>query len=101
MAQVETQYPEQFYVDYPDRQPNRRTTLFRLILAIPHYFALFFLSIVAIVLVIFTWFVILLTGRNPRDIFNHVVGTLRWAVRGEAYAFILVTDHYSPFRLSP
>jgi hypothetical protein len=104
-------------ISYPDaeRELNRWLPLVKWILAVPHYIVLFFLIIVALVLVIFTWFAILFTwfailftwfailftGRYPRIFFDYVVGTMRWTVRVEAYAFILVTDQYPPFRLAP
>ena len=60
---------------------------------------LFFLSIGAIVAVIIAWFAILFTGRYPRGLFDFVLGVLRWGNRVVAYAFVLVTDQYPPFRL--
>ena len=68
-------------------------------LAIPHYFVLAFLFIGAFGAVIIAWFAILFTARYPRGLFDFVVGVMRWAVRVSAYAFILVTDVYPPFRL--
>jgi hypothetical protein len=62
---------------------------------------LFFLILAAIVGVIIAWFAILFTGRYPRGLFDFVVGVGRWSNRVTAYAFILVTDQYPPFRLSP
>jgi len=62
---------------------------------------LFFLWIAAIVSVIVAWFAILFTGRYPRGLFDFVVGVGRWTNRVTAYAFILVTDEYPPFRLAP
>ncbi len=88
---------------YPDvqRDLNRWLPLVKWLLAIPHYIVLFFLWIAAVVVVIVAWFAILITGRYPRGLFEFVEGVLRWTNRVGAYAFLLVTDQYPPFRLSP
>jgi hypothetical protein len=80
---------------------NRWLPLVKWLLAIPHYVILIFLSLGAIVSVIAAWFAILFTGRYPRGLFDFVEGVLRWWNRVIAYAFVLVTDQYPPFRLSP
>ena len=87
---------------YPDAKQglNRWLPLVKWLLAIPHYILLFFLSIAAVVAVILAWFAILFTGRYPRGLFDFVLGVLRWGNRVTAYAFVLVTDQYPPFRLS-
>ncbi len=86
---------------YPDaRQLNRWLPLIKWLFAIPHYIVLFFLVIGALVAVIVAWFAILFTGRYPRDLFNFVVGVMRWSNRVTGYAFAMVTDEYPPFRLS-
>jgi hypothetical protein len=88
---------------YPDasRDLNRWLPLVKWLLAIPHYIVLFFLWIAAIVVVIISWFAILFTGRYPRGLFDFVEGVIRWGNRVTAYAFLLVTDRYPPFALSP
>jgi Domain of unknown function (DUF4389) len=88
---------------HPDAKEelNRWLPLVKWLLAIPHYIVLFFLSIGAIVVVIIAWFAILFTGRYPRGLFEFVLGVLRWGNRVTGYAFVLVTDRYPPFRLSP
>ncbi len=88
---------------YPDAREglNRWLPLVKWLLAIPHYILLVFLSIAALVAVIIAWFAILFTGRYPRGLFDFVLGVLRWGNRVTAYAFVLVTDQYPPFRLSP
>jgi hypothetical protein len=90
-------------LDYPDvkRDLNRWLPLVKWLLAIPHYIVLFFLVIAAVFAVIVAWFVILFTGRYPRGIFDFVEGVMRWGLRVEAYALLLVTDSYPPFRLTP
>jgi len=75
--------------------------LVKWLLAIPHYVVLFFLTLGAVFAVIFAWFAILVTGRYPRGLFDYVVGVIRWHNRVTAYALILVTDRYPPFRLAP
>ena len=88
---------------YPDAKQglNRWLPLVKWFLAIPHYIVLIFLGLAAIVCVIIAWFAILFTGRYPRGLFDFVVGVMRWGNRVSAYAFVLVTDRYPPFRLSP
>ena len=39
-------------------------------------------------------------SKLPRSIFDYVEGVMRWHNRVVAYALILVTDQYPPFRLS-
>lgn len=79
---------------------NRWLPLVKWFLAIPHYVVLLFLGIAMTVVVIIAWFVILFTGRYPRDLFTFVEGVLRWQNRVTGYALLLITDHYPPFRLS-
>ena len=87
---------------YPDvpTDLNRWLPLVKWLLAIPHYVVLFFLYVGVVLAVIGAWFAILFTGRYPRGIFDFVVGVMRWGNRVNAYAFLLITDLYPPFRLS-
>jgi hypothetical protein len=86
---------------YPDaeRDLNRWLPLVKWLLAIPHFIVLLFLWIAAIVVGIVAWFAILFTRRYPRDMFDFIAGVIRWQNRVAAYAFVLVTDRYPPFRL--
>jgi hypothetical protein len=107
---LDDRYPstdEQQYVrlelPYPDaaNDLNRWLPLVKWFLAIPHYVVLIVLHIGVFFGVIGAWFAILFTGRYPRGIFDFVVGVMRWSNRVAAYAFVLVTDEYPPFRLRP
>ena len=87
---------------YPDvaSDLNRWLPLVKWFLAIPHVVLLLFLSVAGLVAVIMSWFAVLFTGRYPRVLFDFVEGVLRWHNRVIAYAVILVTDRYPPFRLA-
>ncbi|MBM3670474.1 MAG: DUF4389 domain-containing protein, partial [Actinobacteria bacterium] len=89
-------------LDYPDAQTDlkRGMPLVKWFLAIPHYVILFFLWIAVFVVVLIAWFAIIFTGRYPRGLFNFVVGVMRWTWRVQAYALLLATDKYPPFRLT-
>jgi hypothetical protein len=109
LALMDDRYPatddhQSVHLDYPypdvPRDLNRWLPLVKWLLAIPHYVVLFFLSIAAVVVVIVAWFAILFTGRYPRGLFDFVEGVLRWHNRVVAYAWVLVTDRYPPFRLT-
>ena len=110
LALMSDRYPstdENQYVElgfpYPDARAglNRWLPLVKWLLAIPHYIVLFFLYIGVVFGVIAAWFAILFTGRYPRGLFDYVEGVLRWHNRVVAYALVLVTDEYPPFRLRP
>jgi uncharacterized protein DUF4389/zinc ribbon protein len=89
-------------IERPDgAELSRGLPLVKWFLAIPHYVVLFFLGIAAFFVVVFAWFAILFTGRYPRGAFEFVVGVFRWGLRVGAYAFLLTTDRYPPFRLGP
>lgn len=109
LALLRDEYPstddERLYhieIPYPkaEEELHRWLPLIKWLLAFPHYIALFFLSIVSLVMVVIAWFAILFTGRYPRAMFDFVEGVLRWALRVAAYAFLLATDRYPPFKLS-
>ncbi len=90
-------------IPYPDAKSglNRWLPLVKWLLAIPHYVVLIFLALAGIVVVVIAWFAILFTGRYPRGLFDFVVGIHRWGNRVFAYALVLATDQYPPFRLDP
>jgi hypothetical protein len=110
LALMDDRYPstdehQSVHVDYPypdaARDLNRWLPLVKWFLAIPHYLVLALLWIAAVVILIIAWFAILFTGRYPRGMFDFVEGVIRWHNRVIAYALVLVTDQYPPFRLTP
>jgi hypothetical protein len=68
------------------------------LLAIPHYFVLFFLYIAVYVVVIIAFFAVIFTGSWPAGMRNFVIGVMRWSSRVSAY-ILLMTDQYPPFSL--
>lgn len=86
-------------LDYPDvkKDLQRGMPLVKWFLAIPHYIILAFLYIAVMVCCLIAWFSILFTGKYPKAVFEFVVGVLRWGLRVNGYAFLLITDKYPPF----
>jgi hypothetical protein len=88
---------------YPNAEHDlsRGLPLIKWLLALPHYIALFFLTIGAMFAAILAWFAILFTGRYPRSLFDYIEGVIRWSNRVAAYVALLITDEYPPFKLRP
>jgi hypothetical protein len=88
-------------IPYPDvtKDLDKWKPLYKWFLVIPHIIVLCFLEIGVILCSVFVWFAILFTGRYPKGVFDFVEGFLRWFLRVTAYAVLLTTDEYPPFRL--
>lgn len=87
-------------IAYPDvpNELNRVLPIFKWLLGIPHYVVLGVLTTVGVPVNIIGWIAILITGAQPQWVFRYVEGVMRWAIRVGAYAFLLTTDRYPPFR---
>jgi hypothetical protein len=89
--------PPPVLVAVADRVPQRRVTVaFRLLLAVPHLFVLYWLTLAAGVVAFLGWWGALFTGRLPQFAVNFLSGFLRWTIRVSAYEYLL-TDVYPPF----
>jgi hypothetical protein len=75
---------------------RRLTVAFRLILAIPHGFVLFFLDLAGLVVAFLGWWGALFIGRLPAFAVTYLSGLARWNARFYGYLYLL-TDDYPPF----
>ena len=91
------EYPVTVDINYQYKL-SRLTTFFRIILVIPQLIALYFIGIIADIIIIIAWLAILVIGRYPRWAFNFISGYVRWYTRVSGY-YCLLTDKYPPFRL--
>jgi hypothetical protein len=82
-----------------DRRIARWRPLVQWLLAIPHYFVLFALSIAAAFVVVVGFFAVLFTGEYPEQLRDFLVAVYRYNLRVQAYVGLL-TDQYPPFTLS-
>jgi hypothetical protein len=116
-------YPVNFEVEPQLTDRNRLTTLVRIILAIPHiilvggpgigggaggsrqegaamYIAAILgagvLATVAGIMSIISWFAIVITGKQPRGLWDFTANVMRWRGRSNAY-IALLRDEYPPF----
>jgi hypothetical protein len=89
-------------IEYPDveKELNQWMPLIKWLLVFPHMIVLCFIMIGVLLCTIIAWVIILFSGKYPKSTFDFVVGALRWILRVEAYAILLTTDKYPPFRLS-
>ncbi|MBX7111456.1 MAG: DUF4389 domain-containing protein [Dehalococcoidia bacterium] len=92
------EYPPVRYTVERQEQYARFMPLIKWLLAIPHYLVLIFLIVGAAFAYLWTWVVVLATGRYPQGPFNYLVGVQRWGARVSAYVGLMV-DQYPPFSL--
>ena len=81
----------------PLERYNRLKTLFRIILAIPIAIVRYAMTLLIQIGAIGAWFVILVTGRLPRGLFDLMVLGNSYIARSDAYLYLL-TETYPPFQ---
>lgn len=92
-------YPAALVYDEQEKPRDRLSVGLRLIFAIPHVIVLFFVLCAWWITTVLAWFLILVTGRYPRGLYDFGAGALRWLIRVEAYLLLMVDD-YPPFSMS-
>jgi len=91
-------YPIAYEADF-NPEPNRWTTFFRLILAIPWLIVAYVYLLVVVFTHIFAWVAVVILGRYPQWLYDFNSGVIRYLVRFYAWAY-LQTDVWPPFGLA-
>jgi len=91
-------YPVTYEADF-NPAPNRWTTFFRPILAIPWLIVALFWGLLFIFTHLFAWVAIVILGRYPQWLYDFNSGVVRFGVRMGAWIY-LQTDEWPPFGLS-
>jgi len=91
-------YPISYEADF-NPEPNRWTTFFRLLLAIPWFIVAAFWGILFIFTHLFAWVAVVILGRYPQWLYEFNSGVVRFSIRTSAWIY-LQTDVWPPFSLS-
>jgi hypothetical protein len=92
-------YPAELQLSMPPQGTRDRWTVaLRFLLAIPHLFLVWLLSLAWAFTTALAWISILITGRYPETLYGFAIGVLAWSMRVEAY-MLLLRDEYPPFTL--
>ncbi|HWH13059.1 MAG TPA: DUF4389 domain-containing protein [Solirubrobacteraceae bacterium] len=89
-------YPVRLIVDAPLPAYSRLKVFFRVIYVIPAYIAAEVLAFLAFLAAFASWFVIIVTGRQPEGLQNAIVFCVTYTMRAYALMY-LVTETYPPF----
>lgn len=92
-------YPVVFAADYLARR-SRLSVFFRLILLIPLWIVLFVYGVIAEIVVVISWFAIVVTARYPQALFDFMAGFTRYVTRITAFGALLC-DRYPPLWGTP
>jgi Domain of unknown function (DUF4389) len=90
-------YPVRMSFAGPLERYSRAKTFFRLILAIPIVILRYVTNLLLEIGGVAAWFVIVITGKLPRGLFDVMVLANSYTARSDAYLFLL-TETYPPFQ---
>jgi uncharacterized protein DUF4389 len=90
-------YPVRMQFAGPLQSYSRWKTLLRIILAIPVAVLRYVMGLLLEVGAVAAWFVIVITGRMPRGLFDVMVLANSYTARSDAY-LTLLTETYPPFQ---
>lgn len=90
-------YPIVYEADF-NPAPNRWTTFFRLILAIPWLIVAMFWGLIFVFTHFFAWVAVIVLGRYPQWLYEFNSGVVRFFIRTGAWLY-LQTDAWPPFGL--
>jgi len=79
-----------------EESANRLTNGLRFLWIIPAAVISIFVSIAAVVVLILSWFAILVTGTHPRGMWDFLLKALRFSLQLQAYS-LLMTDTYPKY----
>jgi hypothetical protein len=91
-------YPVQYEADFKP-EPNRWTTFFRPLLAIPWLIVGLFWGLLFVFTHLFAWVAVTVMARYPDWLYNFNSGVIRFGVRLNGW-FYLQTDEWPPFGLA-
>jgi hypothetical protein len=91
-------YPISYEADF-NPTPNRATTFFRLLLAIPWFIVAIFWGILFYITHFIAWVAIIILGRYPQGLYSFNSGVVRFSVRISAWIY-LQSDQWPPFGIS-
>jgi hypothetical protein len=90
-------YPVRMSFAGPFERYSRLKTLFRAILAIPIMILRYVMTLLLEIGAVAAWFIVVITGKMPRGLFDLMVLANSYTARSDAYLFLL-TETYPPFQ---
>ena len=94
---AEAGYPVRMEFAGPLEHYSRLKTFFRLIIAIPLMILRYVMGLLLEIGAVGAWFVIVITGKMPRGLFDLMVLANSYTARSDAYLYLL-TENYPPFQ---